>query len=777
MSGTLRRWSAPVAALVVLVALPSAAGAAGYVAEGPYATGHAEVVAGTFHRGGLPDLATAPDGVWTNDGHGGFTAPASPPAAPWTPIAAADFNGDGVDDLATATGQTIFQSPDWKPPAPSATVALGRGDGTFDAPVTLPAMPPPDDGELPPVMRVFAQPITDGDTPDLMVITRLPARLNVYPGHGDGTFGALRTTAIPSMNAWHGGIYPWFGDLFRAVAVGDLDGDGHRDMAVGLDGGEKLQIMLGRGDGGFDVGPVIEGLVDTTRAWYANEHCCTDVAFRGLAAVDADGDGDLDLAVAQGEEYTGIRLLVNDGHGHFNVGSLPGDGSDDVQAPDDVQAADLDGDGRPDLLTTGPRWLRGHGDGTFDPAHRLLCPGVTTGWVRGVQTSDVDGDGRPDLLVAASTPGDGGGEVTEVLRADAHAPACDTGGDVPAVLDPRIEQLPASRPADGGQVCFSATIDGRGLPTTATVSTFSWGGPGTTTRSLGPDGRLCVWLRPDVGFWWWIDAQNAVGWTTTSERTFAPVVWSTTPPVLSLEDPIPDPADPRSVTLRGTVTPTGPRSQFRFEVAGDPAFSSHAERYGILDTPDANAAAPMPITTEIRLAPGTYYVRLRGWRSPEYTAPAQEWTTAGRAFIVSDAPAPAATTTAEPSATAPATAVPPAAAVDGTSSASATPAPSTEPRPPVLAVPGPTVRCAVVRGSERRRARCLVVLPATPSPPRVRLVLLRHGRLLASARAPVGRDRRATVLLVSRRRLPAGAVLELVAVYDGRAHPLTVVVR
>jgi hypothetical protein len=105
-----------------------------------YILGLGSPVAGDFNGDGHLDLAgivftstfTSAVETWLNNGNGTFQTPTFIPAGGVTlsSQATGDFNGDGIPDLVTASGQ----------------VELGLGDGRFGDTLTLPfprAAPPP----------------------------------------------------------------------------------------------------------------------------------------------------------------------------------------------------------------------------------------------------------------------------------------------------------------------------------------------------------------------------------------------------------------------------------------------------------------------------------------------------------------------------------------------------------------------------------------------------------------------------------------------------------
>jgi hypothetical protein len=84
--------------------------------------------------------------------------------------------------------------------------------------------------------------------------------------------------------------------------------------------------------------------------------------------------------------------------------------------PRDLAAADVNGDGIPDLLALGRlelSLLLGHGDGTFVPEQRVGLGGSA------VAVGDLDGDGRLDLATADEFGGPGFSGAVLIVRGDA----------------------------------------------------------------------------------------------------------------------------------------------------------------------------------------------------------------------------------------------------------------------------------------------------------------------------------------------------------------------
>jgi hypothetical protein len=121
---------------------------------------------------------------------------------------------------------------------------------------------------------------------------------------------------------------------------------------------------------------------------------------------DVNGDGIADVVGVGG---TGIAVLLGNGNGTFREGPPGGPG---LTAPGGSVIADLNGDGKPDLVISGglngisePSGIAvalGNGDGTFQPV--VFYQAGTDMYIGGVALGDFNGDG----ILDAATPGESG---------------------------------------------------------------------------------------------------------------------------------------------------------------------------------------------------------------------------------------------------------------------------------------------------------------------------------------------------------------------------------
>lgn len=207
--------------------------------------------------------------------------------------------------------------------------------------------------------------------------------------------------------------------------VGDLDGDGDLDLAVGGRNGplvvyaapdwQKTPIAQGGwdgvngeiadmdGDGDQDV--VMCGVV-----WFENPgllrgnwklHRIDLEKGHDVEVADLDGDGRRDVvqrdqsAFGSGRGGSVFHLYYQDGPDAFSKRRL--------QCPhgEGLKVADLDRDGRPDVIV-GNRWYKNPGNRTADAWKEHVISRSWTEPDAKVETADFNGDGRIDVVLTPS---------------------------------------------------------------------------------------------------------------------------------------------------------------------------------------------------------------------------------------------------------------------------------------------------------------------------------------------------------------------------------------
>ena len=181
-----------------------------------------------------------------------------------------------------------------------------------------------------------------------------------------------------------------------AVAIADLNGDGREDL-VASNYNSLVTVLLGDGTGSF--GPVM---------YFGGGY---DAA--AIAVGDLNGDGKLDVVTANNRSSSASVLLANgDGSLHSHV-DYPTGGS-----PFSIALGDLNGDGHLDVVTdshgsdySAVSVLLGNGDGSLAPP--MDYP--TTYFPRSVAVADLDGDGKLDVVTANGTT-TGSGTISVLLQ-------------------------------------------------------------------------------------------------------------------------------------------------------------------------------------------------------------------------------------------------------------------------------------------------------------------------------------------------------------------------
>jgi hypothetical protein len=310
---------------------------------------------GDINHDGDPDLVAAGDGgveLWANDGAGSWTRKTSPTGSePYHDVAVSDFNHDGdLDIVAAGTSGITFWTGNgaWSwtqgavPISGKATFTLEVGDTNLDG------------------------------HPD--IVAGGPAGIQVVASNGSGEWAEV--------------VEPTGTDTYHDLVICDIDIDGKPDIVgVGNDSAAKngtVKVFLGDGDVGWSSPTSVTSGIDGP--------------FHAVGAADVNRDGKPDLVALRAGR---IHLWLGDGDGGWSLGDAPS--SDGAHRA--LLVEDFNHDARVDIVAgdeNGTKvWLGEAGPGwSAVPATPIHDSAILD-----LAGADLNGDGRPDIV--AATDGDG----------------------------------------------------------------------------------------------------------------------------------------------------------------------------------------------------------------------------------------------------------------------------------------------------------------------------------------------------------------------------------
>jgi hypothetical protein len=178
------------------------------------------------------------------------------------------------------------------------------------------------------------------------------------------------------------------------MELGDVTGDGRMDIVTFA--GKRVQVVAQQPDGTFGLGPAYTAVV----GYWPNAD--------GLEVADVTDDGLDDAIVTIGGNSPGSLLNVfaqNDGGTFDDPVVYP---SYDI--PETVDAADLNGDGRADVVTLHGGWDEAgvylqQLDGSLGGESLVGIPYASHYNPKGMALGDVNGDGAIDIVLADDNNG------------------------------------------------------------------------------------------------------------------------------------------------------------------------------------------------------------------------------------------------------------------------------------------------------------------------------------------------------------------------------------
>jgi hypothetical protein len=401
-------------------------------------------------------------------------------------VAVADVNSDGKQDLVVAN-------------AGSNTVGIlpGNGNGTFQTAATY------DVGGQSPVSVAVGNLLQGGGLQ--VVVANGCADQTACSGSGESGVGVLFGFFYPPAATYRSG-----GSEAESVKIADVDNDGIPDLLVAhlcasanvanctLSTPGSVGVLLGH-----------DGIFTLVKTYNSG-----GFQTASLAVADVNGDGQLDLVVANtcasagsfGCRNGSVGVLLGNGDGTFKKAVTYPAGF----FPISVAVADVNGDGKPDVVVTNNQdngngsvgVLLGNGDGTFASVANYASGGFSP---QSVAVADLNGDGKLDVLVSNSSSNNVGvllGNGDGTFRAPL---IYSTGGNTPlsvAIADLNGDGKPDLVVVNGDSDTIGVLLNNTGIhnPTSTSLTSslnpsiygqkVTWSATVTSSGSFMPTGKV-----------------------------------------------------------------------------------------------------------------------------------------------------------------------------------------------------------------------------------------------------------------------------------------------